>query len=185
MVPARGDRHGSYRTGGDDHIRTADVRGHDTEHVRRVHARWHGRHHHALRQAQHTSTTRSSRSCRFRRGGPSRMVQRDVQYRASGTRAKPTHVWARDDFCATVGAVDAQTVMAYHESQRGIRTMKDSTSQRPPSLQRLSAGAAPGGVSRNLTFLEIGDDRLEPIVVQRSSPAGVAMPASVVRYCLS
>jgi hypothetical protein len=53
------------------------------------------------------------------------------------------------------------------------------------SAVRLSAGAAPGGVSRSLTFLEIGDDRLEPLVVQRRSTAGVAMPASVVRYCLS
>ena len=46
------------------------------------------------------------------------------------------HLWARGYFCATVGAVDEETIKAYIENQKwGTRTITGSRSRRPPSLE--------------------------------------------------
>jgi len=45
------------------------------------------------------------------------------------------HLWARGYFCATVGAVDEQTIKAYIENQKWDEDEQDSRSPRPPSLE--------------------------------------------------
>ena len=52
----------------------------------------------------------------FLKGRSSRMLQRDFQHLRK--RYWGQHLWARGYFCATVGAVDEKTVMAYIESQK-------------------------------------------------------------------
>src|ERR1700730_14661694 len=52
----------------------------------------------------------------FLKGRSSRMLQRDFQHLRKGYWGQ--HLWARGYFCATVGAVDEKTVMAYIESQK-------------------------------------------------------------------
>ena len=54
----------------------------------------------------------------FLQGRSSRMLQRDFQHLRK--RYWGQHLWARGYFCATVGAVDEKTVMAYIESQKPI-----------------------------------------------------------------
>ena len=62
------------------------------------------------------------------------------------------HLWARGYFCATVGAVDEETIKRYIESRNGMRTGKDSRLQRPPSLEPAVSRTASGGLSRNPDF---------------------------------
>ena len=45
------------------------------------------------------------------------------------------HLWSRGYFCATVGAVDEQTIQAYMENQSGTKMTKGSRSPRPRSLE--------------------------------------------------
>ena len=52
----------------------------------------------------------------FLKGRSSRMLQRDFPQLRK--RYWGQHLWARGYFCATVGAVDEKTVMAYIESQK-------------------------------------------------------------------
>ena len=52
----------------------------------------------------------------FLKGRSSRMLQRDFPHLRK--RCWGQHLWARGYFCATVGAVDEQTVMQYIESQK-------------------------------------------------------------------
>jgi putative transposase len=52
----------------------------------------------------------------FLKGRSSRMLQRDFPHLRK--RYWTQHLWARGYFCATVGAVDEKTVMAYIESQK-------------------------------------------------------------------
>ena len=52
----------------------------------------------------------------FLKGRSSRMLQRDFPHLRK--RYWGQHLWARGCFCATVGAVDEKTVMAYIESQK-------------------------------------------------------------------
>jgi putative transposase len=52
----------------------------------------------------------------FLKGRSSRMLQRDFPQLRK--RFWGQHLWARGYFCATVGAVDEKTVMAYIESQK-------------------------------------------------------------------
>ena len=52
----------------------------------------------------------------FLKGRSSRMLQRDFPHLRK--RYWGQHLWARGYFCATVGAVDEKTVMAYIESQK-------------------------------------------------------------------
>ena len=52
----------------------------------------------------------------FLKGRSSRMLQGDFPHLRK--RYWGQHLWARGYFCATVGAVDEKTVMAYIESQQ-------------------------------------------------------------------
>ena len=52
----------------------------------------------------------------FLKGRSSRMLQRDFEHLRK--RYWGQHLWARGYFCATVGAVDEQTVMQYIENQK-------------------------------------------------------------------
>jgi putative transposase len=52
----------------------------------------------------------------FLKGQSSRMLQRDFQHLRK--RSWGQHLWARGYFCATVGAVDEKTVIAYIDSQK-------------------------------------------------------------------
>ena len=56
-----------------------------------------------------------TRLVQFLKGRSSRMLQRDFQHLRK--RYWGQHLWARGYFCATVGAVDEKTAIAYIESQ--------------------------------------------------------------------
>jgi putative transposase len=45
------------------------------------------------------------------------------------------HMWARGYFCAMVGAVDEATITRISKTKSGMKTIRDSRSQRPPSLE--------------------------------------------------
>ena len=45
------------------------------------------------------------------------------------------HLWARGYFCATVGAVDEQTIKPISRTNSGTKTIRASRSPRPPSLE--------------------------------------------------
>ena len=57
-----------------------------------------------------------SKLVQFMKGRSSRLLQRE--FPALRKRYWGQHLWARGYFCATVGAVDEKTVMAYIESQK-------------------------------------------------------------------
>jgi hypothetical protein len=51
------------------------------------------------------------------------------------------HLWARGYFCASVGAVDEDTIQRYIKTSSGTTLEKTSRLPRPPSLE---AGSQPG-----------------------------------------
>jgi len=59
------------------------------------------------------------------------------------------HLWARGYFCASVGAVDEETIRKYIESQQWEDPGENFKITAPTEpCSRLSAGSLPGGFSR-------------------------------------
>ena len=69
----------------------------------------------------------------FLKGRSSRMLQHDFPHLRK--RYWGQHLWARGYFCATVGAVDEQAVMAYIESQKWDEDAESFKVTAPPSLE--------------------------------------------------
>jgi putative transposase len=71
--------------------------------------------------------------CNSSRGGRLGSCKRSSRSCDSGTGGQ--HLWARGYFCASVGAVDEQTIKQYIENQRWDEDDQASRSPRPPSLE--------------------------------------------------
>jgi putative transposase len=88
-----------------------------------------------------------SKIVQYIKGRSSRRLQEE--FPALRKRYWGQHLWARGYFCATVGAVDEKTIMAYIENQKVGRRrsgIQDHSAHR--ALSRLSAGNPSDGFSR-------------------------------------
>jgi hypothetical protein len=82
----------------------------------------------------------------YMKGRPSRLLQ--DEFPQLKKRYWGQHLWARGYFCASVGAMDEETIRKYIESQQWEDSGENFKSPRPASLRRLSAVSLPGGFSR-------------------------------------
>ena len=74
-----------------------------------------------------------SKLVQFMKGRSSRLLQQE--FPALRKRYWGQHLWARGYYCASVGAVDEQTIREYIENQRWDEDVEGSRSPRRPSLK--------------------------------------------------